>query len=195
MYYQLLPRFHLQQRGGFSYGYLRKQRIKRQKSQTMHSIGYKNVHKTWTQLFLDSCARRFYIYGQAIESNCRQVISSVESPGSTFNFDKNGFLGRASPINRAVLNSISTSPHACFEYHWHYTRLAGHPGEMRVYSLMCDKAFWPTMADDVYATLKDCQKCAWQKSSDRRKRPHNYFQQRANCNLFRRAILDKSWKH
>lgn len=48
-----------------------------------------------------------FIYEKAKESCFLQASSTVGLPGSTINYDRNGFLIRTAPINWAVQKAVS----------------------------------------------------------------------------------------
>ena len=42
----------------------------------------------------------------------------------------------------------------------HYPPMSGHPGGSRMYQTMCRTFYWPSMAMDVYNTVRQCSSCA-----------------------------------
>lgn len=57
----------------------------------------------------------------------------------------------------------------------HYSLLEGHAGERRMYNVIRQSMYWPQIADNVYATVKDCLFCAQNRQTTRWQRKLRLF--------------------
>ena len=97
---------------------------------------------------------------QAKDEYCRSVAESVGKRSSSFAYDRNGVLVRKSRLDGTLQKVVPESLRARILYLSHYPRLAGHPGGTRMYYTMRRDFYWPLMANDVHATVRDCESCA-----------------------------------
>lgn len=74
------------------------------------------------------------IHKQANELYCLQVSSTIEPPGSAYNYGRNGLLTTAANIDCALQTVVCDSLQARPLHHRHYPRLVGHPGEKGMYN-------------------------------------------------------------
>lgn len=70
---------------------------------------------------------------------------------------------------------IHTSLWARLLYQSHYSRLAGHPGEKRMYNRVWKEHYRLHIENAVYKTVRDCGECALNKPVDKHRRPPQLF--------------------
>ena len=89
--------------------------------------------------------------------------------GRQFDFDPSGILVRISPLDgkRQIVVPRSLQPRVLRLAH--YPVLAGHPGGCRMYHTLRQTYYWPAMAHDAYATVRECSDCARNRVKERSK--------------------------
>lgn len=80
-----------------------------------------------------------FIHEQVRDLYCLQPSSTVGLPWSTHNYNRNGFLVHAAPINGALHKVFLTSLQLRLSYHLHYPTLVRHSDERCMYDLMRDE--------------------------------------------------------
>ena len=101
-----------------------------------------------------------FIQAQAADEFCIHADRTVGEPGSKYDVDRYGFLVRRSPLDGTLQRVVPKRLRAKVLYLAHHPRLAEHPGETRMYYTLRGEYYRPHMANDVYATVRNCQSCS-----------------------------------
>lgn len=117
------------------------------------------------------------------DSCCSQASCTVKQPGTIFSYDCNGFLVRTASIDWPVQKVVPMSPEPPLLYHLHYPTLARHPGERRMHYSIQREYYWPHMSNEVYTTVRDCQKCTVNIPSEKQEVHYSFSTQAIHCNL------------
>ena len=93
---------------------------------------------------------------------CQTVLKrQSRKTESAFYDDEYGILRRRHPTINDVDQIVLTdtlSPRVLDLAH--YSKLAGHPGQTRMYLQVRSAYLWPQMAADIYRTVRMCNACA-----------------------------------
>ena len=113
---------------------------------------------------------------QRSEAFCQTVIAQLGKNSSFFE-DEMGVLRRRLPFDSELTPLVvptTLRPRALSLMH--FTPMGGHPGQTRMYATMRRVFYWPHMAADVLATVRDCASCARERLKQRkRKEPLQTF--------------------
>ena len=99
---------------------------------------------------------------QKTDSFCQTVLAGWSKLiDSAFFEGPDGLLRRHHPREASVEQIVlpdTLRPHVLQLAH--HARLAGHPGETRVFYHVRRTFYWPHMAADIFATVRNCTTCA-----------------------------------
>lgn len=93
------------------------------------------------------------------DSDYRATFASVGKPNTRFGVDSDVVFVRVCPLDCTSQRFVTASVQACFPYLCHYSLLAGHPDEHRMYKSMRTELYGPHTANDAYVSARDCQYC------------------------------------
>ena len=124
--------------------------------------------------------RNEIIDAQRHDDFCQTVLTrQSRKTGSAFYEDEYGLLRRRHPaINEIdqIMSPETLRPRVLDLAH--YSKLAGHPGQTRMYHYVRSTYYWPQMAADIYRTVRTCN--AQRNSS---KRSASYSDKRISLRL------------
>ena len=92
-----------------------------------------------------------------------QIVISLQSRkhDSLFREGDDGVLRRTHPrISDVEQIVLPANLRPRFLKLAHSSKLAGHPGQTRMYNYVRKTYYWPHMAADIYATVRNCSTCA-----------------------------------
>ena len=112
------------------------------------------------------------IRAQKTDTFCKRIADTVDTPGSAFNYDRDGVLVRRSALDGSVQRVIPVAFRTHVLQLMHAIPLAGHPGARRMYDTMRCEFYWPHMANDVYETVQRCESCAATRGTQYTKQKH-----------------------
>ena len=99
---------------------------------------------------------------QATDEYCRSVLDRRNKLlGTRFFVDRYGVLRREDPQdpdNSQVIVPEVLRPRLLSLAH--NSPMAGHPGQTRMYYTLRQAYYWPSMAADIYSTVRSCHSCA-----------------------------------
>ena len=99
---------------------------------------------------------------QKSDDFCQTVLSRQSArKDSKFFEDGGGLLRRKNPHHPdypQIVLPASLRPRLLSLAHYH--KLSGHPGQTRMYYTMRQRFYWPHMAADIQATVRNCHACA-----------------------------------
>ena len=102
------------------------------------------------------------IDAQRTDDFCQTVLArQSETKDSKFFEDEGGILRRKNPHHPEypqIVVPASLRPRILSLAHYH--KLAGHPGQSRMYYTMRQRFYWPHMAADIQSTVRNCHACA-----------------------------------
>ena len=102
------------------------------------------------------------IDAQRTDDFCQTVLArQSETKDSKFFEDEGGILRRKNPHYPEypqIVVPASLRPRILSLAHYH--KLAGHPGQSRMYYTMRQRFYWPHMAADIQSTVRNCHACA-----------------------------------
>lgn len=114
---------------------------------------------------------------QSKDAFCEWFRRLVGIPGSLFTFDINRILGSKAAIDWSIQKLFPTSLIARLFQQAHYSRLARHPGERKVYDSLRKDYHLPHMVTNVYNTDKNCSQCPRMGKTFKHQRHLDYFHQ------------------
>ena len=99
---------------------------------------------------------------QKSDTFCQNVISKSSSKrrSSFFEDPDDGLLKRRCPYDGQVQIVLPETLRPRVLSLSHHSLLAGHPGQTRLYNTLRRTYYWPHMAADAFATVRNCQRCA-----------------------------------
>ena len=97
---------------------------------------------------------------QASDPFCKAKLHQVGDKGSSFEINRQGVLGRISPLDGTFQKVVPKSLQARILHAAHYPVLAGHPGATRMYYTLRKNYYWPHMAFDALSVAARCESCA-----------------------------------
>ena len=98
---------------------------------------------------------------QKTDEFCTHVLSRQSlTKDSSFFEDDDGLLLRKSPLDGASQLLVPASLRPRLLSMCNRSVLAGHPGQTRMYDTMRLSYYWPQMAADIAATIRNCNTCA-----------------------------------
>ena len=101
------------------------------------------------------------ILAQASDKFCADKLGEVRSGiQSAFRENIKGILVRISPNDYSEQIVLPKPLRQRVLYIAHYSKSAGHPGGTRLYATLRKQFYWPGMAPDAYATVRNCVECA-----------------------------------
>ena len=94
---------------------------------------------------------------------CQTVLSRQDprKDAAFFEDPEDGLLKRRHPADKTLIQIVVPSalrPRLCTLAH--HAVLAGHPGQNRMFYTLRETYYWPHMAADVAATVRNCRHCA-----------------------------------
>ena len=109
------------------------------------------------------------VNNQANDKECEQIKKKICSKKKTiYTEDERGLIVRVAPIDNAVQIYVPKTLRPRLLLLAHYPRLAGHPGGTRMFQTLRRTFYWPSMAMDVFNTVRQCSSCAKERLSLRR---------------------------
>ena len=88
---------------------------------------------------------------------CNRILSrQSEKTDSAFSEDEDGLLRRRALLDGAEQIVVPKTLKPRLLTMCHRSVLAGHPGQTRMYDTMRRTYYWPQMAADIAATVRDC---------------------------------------
>ena len=106
---------------------------------------------------------------QAEDDECLKLKQKILSGDSTpFHEDERGLIVRVATIDQAHQIYAPKILRPRILLLAHYPRLAGHPGGTRMYQTLRRTFYWPSMALDVFNTVRQCSPCAKERLSLRK---------------------------
>lgn len=100
-----------------------------------------------------------FIPAQSRDAFCDEMKQLVGAPNFLFKRDKNGLFERQPPLDGCIQKLVPTSLRPTILYLAHYSILAGHPGECRMYDSLFREYYRPNMAADVRNMVPSCSYC------------------------------------
>lgn len=92
---------------------------------------------------------------------CQQATNLIYNSGTECLLNKEGEFIRRSTVDELLKKLVPQSLRRNILYFSHHPPLAGHPGKRSTYDNTKRRDyFWPSIAQDVYDTVSDCQSCA-----------------------------------
>ena len=132
----------------------------------LYRIRAEDDHDDWTHLptldtlptalTLDEIRRE-----QRTDDFCQTILNRQAPRDSAFREDDNGLLRRyphREPELAQIVLPKSLRPRLLALAH--HIPIAGHPGQNRMYYTLRKTYYWPHMAIDIAATVRDCRSCA-----------------------------------
>jgi Integrase zinc binding domain len=106
--------------------------------------------------------------GQAVDPVCKKLLLSADK---SFSYDLNevGILVRKSPFDGSRQIVVPQSLVSLILYLEHHPPAAGNPEAHRMFQTIRKTFFWPRIAEDVYETVRQCDLCARNRISEKRK--------------------------
>ena len=99
---------------------------------------------------------------QKLDDFCQSVHTTQLSRKETLYFeDEDGMLYRRHPRDQTMIQAVlpSSLRHRLLRLA-HHTPFAGHPGQTRLHRRLQRSYYWPHMAADISATVRECTPCA-----------------------------------
>ena len=99
---------------------------------------------------------------QRLDDFCQSVHTTQLSRKGTLYFeDKDGMLCRQHARDQTMIQAVllSSLRHRLLRLA-HHTPIAGHPGQTRLHRRLQRSCYWPHMAADISATVRECTPCA-----------------------------------
>ena len=98
---------------------------------------------------------------QKLDSFCQTTLARMNRKRrSSFYEDEHGVLRRKCPYDGQVQIVLPETLRPRVLHLTHHSLLAGHPGQTRLYNTLRRTYYWPHMAADVFATVRNCGRCA-----------------------------------
>ncbi len=110
--------------------------------------------------------RAEFVDEQERDALCQELRTSG---GPQYDTDSSGVLVRISPLDGARQVVVPEALRPRVLRLAHYPVLAGHPGGCRMYHTLRRTYYWPSMAHDAYATVRECIDCARNRIKERSK--------------------------
>ena len=111
---------------------------------------------------------------QKNDSYCQTILARVSTKKKNPFFEgDDGLLRRKCPYDGQVQIVLPESLRPRVLNLSHHALLAGHPGQTRLYNTVRRTYYWPHMAADTYATVRNCGRCA--KNRIKLRRRTNYL--------------------
>ena len=107
-------------------------------------------------------SQRELLMAQAEDPYCCSVLDRRNKRlGTVFFVDRYGVLRREDPHDPARSQIVVPKTLRARVLNMaHHSPLAGHPGQTRMYYTLRQFYYWPSMAADVYNTVRNCHHCA-----------------------------------
>jgi Integrase zinc binding domain len=105
---------------------------------------------------------------QAVDPVYKKLVVSADK-SLLFDLNEVGILVRKSPFDGSQQIVVPQSLVSRILYLEHYPPAAGHPGAHRIIQTILKTFFWPRIAEDVYETVRQCDLCARNRISEKRK--------------------------
>jgi Integrase zinc binding domain len=105
---------------------------------------------------------------QALDPICNKLLLSTDKSLS-YDLNEVGILVRKSPFDGSQQIVLPQSLVSRILYFEHYPPAAGHPRAHRMFQTIRKTLFWPRIAEDVYETFRQCDLCARNRLSEKRK--------------------------
>ena len=101
------------------------------------------------------------VQAQASDPDCLEFKRRLETDSSLpFVGNDKGVFCRLAPKDHSEQIVLPKSLRERALLLGHYPRMSGHPGGSRMYQTMRRTFYWPSMAMDVYNTVRQCSSCA-----------------------------------
>lgn len=102
-----------------------------------------------------------FVQEQTKDDFCNGILSKLESEDSViYKVNDKGLLVRVSPVDKSEQIVVPLTLRQKVLHLSHFPRMMGHPGGTRMYHTLRRAYYWPSMAVDVYATVRMCTSCA-----------------------------------
>ena len=109
------------------------------------------------------------VNAQANDDECTQIKKKLSSRKKTiYTKDERGLIVRVAPLDKSMQIYLPSPLRPRLLLLAHYPRLAGHPGGTRMFQTLRRTFYWPSMAMDVFNTVRQCSSCAKERLSLRR---------------------------
>lgn len=109
-----------------------------------------------------------FVQAQLRDTFWKSVPSEVGKTATTLHLDRDGVLCTPASLDGSIQRVVPASLKDRVIYLVHYPRLAGHPGETKIYQTLQRNFYRITMSNDIYQTSKDCRSCAAKRSTQRK---------------------------
>lgn len=86
---------------------------------------------------------------QSVDLDCLEAVTSIGKPNSTMNYDTDGIIVSALPVDRASQQLVSAILRSTILRLCHYSLLVGSKGERRMYDKMRRNFYWSHRAKDA----------------------------------------------
>ena len=101
---------------------------------------------------------------QATDPLCISLRARAAETNSTPYYESaSGLLVRISPRDKREQVVVPETLRSRILQISHHSKLAGHPGAIRMYNTLRRSYYWPSMSLDVYNTVRNCVHCAKQR--------------------------------
>ena len=101
------------------------------------------------------------VISQADDSYCQMLKEKVDNDEtSRFDVDDRGLLVRIAPLDDCRQIVVPTTLRQKILYLCHYTRTSGHPGGTKMFYTTRRTFYWPSMALECHACVRQCDSCA-----------------------------------
>ena len=123
---------------------------------------------TGTETGAAAIAMSEFRVAQAADQDCQRFLS-LSTRAGLFDLNEEGVLIRIAPSDgsrQIVVPRVLVSRILFTE---HYPPAVGHPGAHRMFRTIRRSFFWPRMVEDVYETVRQCDLCARNRMSEKRR--------------------------
>lgn len=102
-----------------------------------------------------------FVEEQARDEFCKDILLRLEKEDvKAYSVNQKGLLVRVSPVDRSEQIVVPLVLLQKVLHLSHYPRMMGHPGGTRMYHTLRRAYYWPSMAVDVYGTVRVCTSCS-----------------------------------
>jgi transposase InsO family protein len=105
---------------------------------------------------------------QSSDPTCQQILAQATRTG-LYDLNEEGVLVRIAPSDGSRQVVVPRSLVVRLLFLEHYPPAAGHPGSHRMFQTIRRSFFWPQMVEDVAETVRQCDLCARNRISEKRR--------------------------
>lgn len=97
---------------------------------------------------------------QSVNFDCHQAVTYIIKPNSTTIYDSKRLSTHVFPIEDTFQRLFISILYSIILRPFHYSLLAGHLGDLRMYRKMRQEFYCPYVSYGIYAIITDCSLCA-----------------------------------